>query len=299
MGFSAQFGESPLARSPSAVVYNPGVEDFYSFSGGILVSATVITSSLNILLGPEIHFPTDFDTNFQMLLRWIHFLAGITWIGLLYFFNLVNVPLMKELDPDTKVKVMPQLMSRALWWFRMSAALTVLAGLIYWGSIVATDARNAQIQGFAGASSGRAMGSFFLIWTIVWAILYWYAAPRKGILFDKGWFVGAAYAIFTILGAWMFLAWNNHGWESNRLLAIGIGGGIGWVMLLNVWGVIWRIQKRLIQWTRQSGANGTAMPEKAKAMARQAFLVSRANAFLSIPLLFFMGAASHYPMFGK
>jgi uncharacterized membrane protein len=264
-----------------------------------VVNGTVITSSLGTLLGPEIHFPTDFDTNFLILIRWIHFLAGITWIGLLYFFNLINVPLMKELDPATKSKVMPPLMSRALWWFRVSAVVTVLAGLIYWGNIVATDAHNARIQGFARASSGTAMGSFFLIWTIVWAVLYWYVAPRKGILFDKGWYVGAAYTVFTCLGGWAFLAWNNHGWESNRLLAIGIGGGMGWVMLLNVWGVIWRIQKRLIQWTRDSVEKGTPMPEKAKGMARQAFLVSRANAFLSIPLLFFMGAASHYPMFGR
>ncbi len=263
-----------------------------------MVSATVISSSLNVLLGPEIHFPTDFDTNFLILLRWIHFLAGITWIGLLYFFNLVNVPLMKELDPGTRGKVMPSLMSRALWWFRISAALTVLAGLIYWGSIVAADVRNGQAQGIAGASSGTAMGSFFLIWTIVWGVLYACIVPGKGI-FDKGGFIGSVYAVVVFFAAWLFLSWNNHGWESNRLLAIGIGGGIGWVMLLNVWGVIWRIQKRLIQWTRENAEKGTPMPEKAKGMARQAFLVSRANAFLSIPLLFFMGAASHYPMFGK
>jgi len=81
--------------------------------------------------GPQINIPPDFNTNFLMLVRWIHFLAGITWIGLLYFFNLVNVPLMKELDATTKGKVMPALMTRALWWFRMSAALTVLAGLAY------------------------------------------------------------------------------------------------------------------------------------------------------------------------
>ncbi|MGC2552434.1 MAG: hypothetical protein WA437_19390, partial [Candidatus Sulfotelmatobacter sp.] len=74
---------------------------------------------------PQINLPHDFNTNFLMLLRWIHFLAGITWIGLLYFFNLVNVPLMKELDPATKGKVMPALMTRALWWFRVSAVVTV------------------------------------------------------------------------------------------------------------------------------------------------------------------------------
>src|ERR1700688_4866243 len=130
--------------------------------------ASALATVFGFGFGPQINFPTDIKTNIEMLLRWIHFLAGITWIGLLYFFNLVNVPFMKELDAATKGKVMPALMTRALMWFRMSAALTVLAGLIYWGNIVAVDARNAQLEGFAGASSGAAMGSFFMIWTIVW-----------------------------------------------------------------------------------------------------------------------------------
>jgi uncharacterized membrane protein len=262
--------------------------------------ATLLTHQINALQinAPQINFPQDFNTNFLMLVRWIHFLAGITWIGLLYFFNLVNVPLMKELDATTKGKVMPPLMTRALLWFRMSAALTVLAGLAYWGNIVAADTHNATALGFANASSGTAMGSFFLIWTIVWGILYAILIPGKGI-FDNGAFVGVVYAVVVAAAAWLFLSLNSHGWESNRLLSIGIGGGIGWVMLLNVWGVIWRIQKRLIQWTRDNATNGTPMPDKAKAMARQAFLVSRANAYLSIVMLFFMGAASHYPLFGK
>ncbi len=132
-----------------------------------------------ILLSPSISLPTDVQTNFLMLLRWIHFLAGITWLGLLYFFNLVNVPLMKELDAPTKGKVFPALMSRALWWFRMAAVVTVLAGLAYWGSIVGSDAHN------AGASVGTAMASFFIIWTAVWGILYALLVPGKGIL-DKG-----------------------------------------------------------------------------------------------------------------
>ena len=91
----------------------------------------------------DFSFPQDIQTNFLMLLRWVHLVAGITWVGLLYFFNLVNVPLMKELDATTKGKVLPSLMTRALWWFRWSAVVTVLAGLAYWGQIVATDARNA------------------------------------------------------------------------------------------------------------------------------------------------------------
>ncbi len=77
----------------------------------------------------DINFPTDLNTNLLMLFRWLHFVGGITWLGLLYFFNLVNVPFMKGLDPATKGKVLPSLMSRALWWFRWGSVLTVLVGL--------------------------------------------------------------------------------------------------------------------------------------------------------------------------
>ena len=245
------------------------------------------------LFSPSIHIPTDFNTNFLMITRWIHFLAGITWIGLLYFFNLVNVPFQRELDAATKGKVVPALMPRALWWFRMAAVLTVFAGGTYWGmGIVDVDAKN------AGASSGMVMLSFLLIWTAVWGILYAVLIPGKGIL-DKGPVIGVIYAVVVAVAAWLYLSVNDQGWQSNRLLSIGIGGGIGWVMMLNVWGVIWRIQKRLIAWTKDNAQNGTPIPEQAKRMARMAFLTSRANAYLSIPLLFFMGAASHYPMFGK
>ena len=244
------------------------------------------------LFSPNIHIPTDFNSNFLMIMRWIHFLAGITWIGLLYFFNLVNVPFQRELDAATKGKVVPLLMPRALYWFRHASIATVLAGLAYWGNVVGADARN------GGGSAGKVMLSFFVIWTIVWAILYAVLIPGKGAL-DKGPVIGIIYAIVVTLAAWIFLSINDQGWQSNRLLSIGIGGGIGWVMMFNVWGVIWRIQKRLIAWTKDNAANGTPIPEQSKRMARMAFMASRANAYLSIVMLFFMGAASHYPMFGK
>src|ERR1700730_17933545 len=127
--------------------------------GGIMASAALAPffGSTFFSFGPQINIPPDFNTNFLMLVRWIHFLAGITWIGLLYFFNLVNVPLMRELDAPTKGKVMPGLMLRALFWFRWSAVVTVLAGFAYWGNIVASDARN------AGAAPTTALTSFLLI----------------------------------------------------------------------------------------------------------------------------------------
>jgi uncharacterized membrane protein len=122
--------------------------------------------------------------------------------------------------------------------------------------------------------------------------------PGKGPL-DHGAVLAVIYSVIVLAACGLFLRLNNHGWESNNLLAIGLGGGMGWVMMLNVWGVIWRAQKKIIRWTTDNAANGTPIPEKAKYLARQAFLTSRANFVLSFPMLFLMGAASHYPLFGR
>ena len=238
----------------------------------------------------HISLPEDWRSSFFIFLRVIHLLTGITWIGLLYFFNFVSFPLMKDLDLPTRAKVMPGLMLRTLWLFRWSALITVLSGLAYWGSIVSAAAQT------AGASSGTVLGTFFLIWTVAWAILYALLLPGRGVL-DKGPVLGLLAAIVVMGASYLFLRVNGHGWESNRILAVGIGGGIGWVMLLNVWGVVWRIQKRLIAWTSANAEKGTPIPEQSKRMARMSFLTARISAFLSIPLLFFMAAATHYPMF--
>src|SRR5208337_2750726 len=162
----------------------------------------------------DINFPTDFTTNLLMLFRWLHFVAGVTWLGLLYFFNLVNVPFMKELDPPTKGKILPSLMSRALWWFRWGSVLTVLMGLAYWGKTVAIDARN------GGSTPGIPMASFFVIWTVAWALMYACQIPGKGAL-DKGGVLGLIYIVIVVGASGLFLRLNDHGWESNSLLAIG------------------------------------------------------------------------------
>jgi uncharacterized membrane protein len=64
----------------------------------------------------------------QLIIRWFHFIAGITWIGLLYFFNLVNVPFMKQVDAAAKPKIFQTLTLPALNWFRWSALATVFFG---------------------------------------------------------------------------------------------------------------------------------------------------------------------------
>lgn len=102
--------------------------------------------------------------------RWVHFVAGITWIGLLYWFNLVNVNFMKTLDTTTRPVVVPALLPRALFWFRHSAWVTVLAGIVliyglYWstGNIVETDSAKTIL---AGMLLGLVM--LFNVWMIIW-----------------------------------------------------------------------------------------------------------------------------------
>jgi uncharacterized membrane protein len=238
-----------------------------------------------------ISLPQDFQTNFLMFLRWIHFVAGIIFLGLGYFFNFIGLPFVKNTDPITRAQILPGLVLPALHWLRWASVVTVLTGLAYWGSIVGSDARN------AGTAPTAPLVSFLVVWTLTWAIMYALLLPGKGIL-DKGWFLAVLYLVIVAHSAHLFLHWNHQGWESNRLLSIGIGGGIGWIMMFNVWGIIWRIQKRIIAWTKANAENGAPIPEQATRMARMAFLASRTNFYLSLPLLFFMGAASHYPMFG-
>jgi uncharacterized membrane protein len=72
----------------------------------------------------------DLYSNIHLLIRWLHVIAGITWIGILYFFNFINIPLQAALDDAGKKAVNPQLMPRALWWFRWGAMATFVAGII-------------------------------------------------------------------------------------------------------------------------------------------------------------------------
>src|SRR5271169_5319660 len=123
---------------------------------------------MGLWAAPQIDFPGG-EAAIMMVLRWIHLVAGITWVGLLYFFTLVNMPFLQELDAKTRGVVIPKLMPRALWWFRWSAVVTVLVGIAYWMHIVASDARSASVAG-EPVSPGLMFGSFFVLWTLAFAI---------------------------------------------------------------------------------------------------------------------------------
>ena len=229
--------------------------------------------------------PTHTGTEaLAILLRWVHLLAGITWIGLLYFFNLVNVPFMKQVDAATKPKVFQYMTLPTLQLFRWSALLTVFVGFWYWAQIyVAADAQR------MGVSPLSTIGLFLLIWIAAWGILYLVISRTP-----SGYVVGAAVAVVVTLAAWLFVQYTPVGQDDNHVLSIGIGGGFGFIMLFNVWGIIWRNNKKVIL-----GTLAGSPPANAATLARQAFLASRTNTFLSVPMLFFMAASSHYTILGR
>ena len=95
------------------------------------------------------------------LFRWLHFLAGITWIGLLYYFNFVQGEYFKEADGGAKSDVIQKLVPQALWWFRWAAMFTFLSGcyLLY-------AFRLNGIGIIVGATLGTIM--FLNVWLIIW-----------------------------------------------------------------------------------------------------------------------------------
>jgi len=75
-------------------------------------------------------FKREGQDGLEFLFRWAHVLAGITWIGLLYYFNFVQVPSFAELDAGARNQAVDKLASRALWWFRWAAAATFALGVM-------------------------------------------------------------------------------------------------------------------------------------------------------------------------
>jgi uncharacterized membrane protein len=162
------------------------------------------------------------------ILRWFHFLAGIMWIGLLYYFNFVNVPAVKEATAAGEAgPISKYVVPRALLFFRWGAVVTWIMGAGLLSTIPGPGGQN----GFVAA--------------------------------------------FTLHGT---------------MAPIGIGAWLGTIMIFNVWALIWPNQQKIL------GMKPATDDEKAKAR-RVAFLASRTNTMLSIPMLFFMATGPHHSIY--
>ncbi|HSD45969.1 MAG TPA: urate hydroxylase PuuD [Pyrinomonadaceae bacterium] len=237
----------------------------------------------------------------RILFRWFHFVAGITWIGLLYFFNLVNVPVQKALDADTKKKVNPDLLGRALWWFRWGAVVTVLAGLAYFAMyILKADVNNANALGRGNVNLWYVLIMWIFYPIVLFAIEFLIIKKVPGLIKDGRVFAIVMFVLVALFSYGLVafftsaLSVNGESYASNKAYSIGIGGAYGILMMLNVWGIIWPNNKRILAAT--AGTGPAAPPE----LARQAFIASRTNTWLSLPMLLFMGTShGDWVIFGK
>ena len=106
----------------------------------------------------------EFANLIDYLFRWIHFFAGVTWIGLLYYFNFVQTEYFKEAG-DAKASAIDKLVPRALWWFRWGAMFTFLSGLALAGFIESMSA-GLNYYIVLGMALGTLM--FLNVWLIIW-----------------------------------------------------------------------------------------------------------------------------------
>ncbi|MEJ2297769.1 MAG: urate hydroxylase PuuD [Woeseiaceae bacterium] len=164
----------------------------------------------------------------QAVIIWLHVLAGITWIGLLYYFNFVQVPAMAEAAADEggpgPAGISKYVAPRALLWFRWGALVTWLSGAAFLG--------------------------------------------HKGQLANA------------------FMLGLNSDPINQYAMTIGVGAWLGTIMLINVWGPIWRNQKKILGMVEAS-------PDEIARAKNVALLASRANTLMSIPMVMSMVGAGH------
>lgn len=217
------------------------------------------------------------------IFKWLHVVAGIMWIGLLYFFNFVNTAFAPTMDADTKKKVVPELMPRTLYFFRMGAAWTwgtgiVLLYVIYWaGGMMPADFTSNDVTG----ESANMFIHFLLLFTFV--AVFAYDALYKSPLASN--IRAVTIVSFLLITAYVYAMQTLGGFEY-RAVNIHLGAMFGTIMAFNVWFRIWPAQQKIINAIK----NGDAPDADLLALAG---LRSKHNTYMSVPLVWTMHNQHH------
>jgi len=214
------------------------------------------------------------------VVRWIHVVAGIMWIGHLWFFNFVNGPFQGKIDAATKKQVNPELMPRALYWFRWGAAWTWITGVL-----LALYVFYHGAEAFQGAIRDFSGGAILMI--LVTFLAFAVYDPLSNAVKDNYVMAGIGFVLTAIV----IFGFIHLAHFSYRGFQIHTGAMFGTAMAANVWMRIWPAQQKIIAATKQ----GT--PADAALVAR-AGLRSRHNTYMSVPLVWTM-INSHTTYFSR
>ena len=212
--------------------------------------------------------------------KWLHIIAGITWIGLLYFFNFINGHVAAKMDGDTKKQVVPELMPRTLFWFRWGAAWTWITGIvllyvIFWAGSLSI-----------GESVGNNMfdaDTEVTMWAHIMLLVTFLAVFVYDFLYKSA--LAKNVRLVTIISLLLILGVEylmiHCGQFGYRAFNIHIGAMFGTMMAFNVWFRIWPAQQKIIAAIR----DGETPDGDLVALAG---LRSKHNTYLSVPLIWTM-----------
>ena len=209
------------------------------------------------------------------IFKWLHIIAGVLWIGLLYFFNWINGHVAATMDGDTKKKVVPELMPRTLYFFRWGAAWTWVTGVVlllvvfYHGGLTFDD-----------PDTGFGTSALVMIAVTFLGVFLYDALYKSGLASN----VRVVTIIsFVLVGVVVYLMkeWAGFGYRSFN---IHLGTLFGTNMAFNVWFRIWPAQQQIITAIK----NGEAPDGSLVALAG---LRSKHNTYMSVPLIWKIGRA--------
>lgn len=207
----------------------------------------------------------------EPIFRWLHVFAGITWIGHLYFFNWVNGQFQAKLDGPTKRALVPELMPRALYWFRWGAAYTWITGVLL---LMLVYYHGQQVL---ASGADWSAGTFVMIAVTFLAVFLYDALWKSGLANN----VRAAVIVSFVLLSAVVIGFVYFGDFSYRGTLIHTGALFGTTMAFNVWFRIWPAQQKIIKAVKEGAAADAAI-------VKLSGLRSRHNTYMSVPLLWAM-----------
>ncbi len=204
------------------------------------------------------------------LSRFVHILAGIVWIGMLYFFNFVNGPFQGTIDGETKKKVNPEMMPRALYFFRWGAAWTWFTGVLllllvfYHGGITLEP------------EAAWGIGPIAMIAVTFLAVFVYDALQKSPLGKDPKTFGGISFVLVAIVVCLMqYLGFTYRAYNVHLATLFGT------IMAFNVWFRIWPAQQKILRAVKEGTAPDAALVSLAGTRSRH-------NTYMSVPLLWGM-----------